>query len=152
MAEYPVAIIRKDPKIFPKATRAIKIGALKVPLNLRKIVSIVAVAHPPHAPPPQAWGGKQGGAAPLLRRLILTRTLRSCRAVPTPLTRRTGRRIFSHTFGDKELVMALASSGANLLPGLRRRPAFVGGDATNKCIATNACSAIKDAFDKSVED
>ena len=44
MTEHPVAIIRKGSKIFSKATRAIEIGALKVPLFSKKFEIVVEVA------------------------------------------------------------------------------------------------------------
>ncbi len=61
--KHPVAIIRKARTFFSKATRYIEIGALKVPLNFKKMESIVAVAprdegstqHPHSVPLDVSW-------------------------------------------------------------------------------------------------
>jgi hypothetical protein len=57
-------------------------------------------------------------------------------------------------FGDGRKTMTLAPFGAGRLPGLQRRPAFVGGVATIKCIGSNAWAAARSsaiAGDKCVD-
>ena len=46
-------------------------------------------------------------------------------------------------FGDGRKTMTLAPFGAGRLPGLQRRPAFVGGVATIRCIGSNAWAAAR---------